>query len=214
MEREIYGMFATPVSHIKLSQSFSKEIKWLQSQEMRHTMSDVQGPHPDRHDVSKNSYILNDKKMKPVLEVIENEVTLFMKDVLSMAQPGRITQSWVNRNSPGEGTHQHAHPNSIVSGVWYFDMPDGKGNIRFHRHKADHGIFEMRPEVKFSDNMPYWAWDWHEVTPSTGDLVLFPSYLRHSVLPNPANKIRWSLAFNSVPQDYLGTLHDLTHFGY
>nr|NIM64347.1 hypothetical protein [Acidobacteriota bacterium]NIQ86516.1 hypothetical protein [Acidobacteriota bacterium] len=35
-----------------------------------------------------------------------------------------------------------------------------------------------------------------EIEPHDGDLILFPSYLKHEVLPNPSERERINLAFN------------------
>ena len=44
-----------------------------------------------------------------------------------------------------------------------------------------------------------------------GDLILFPSSLRHSVPINTTNKNRISLSFNTFVSDTLGSENELTH---
>ena len=44
-----------------------------------------------------------------------------------------------------------------------------------------------------------------------GELVLFPSSLRHSVPINRGNETRYSMSFNTFCIDELGTMDSLTH---
>ena len=47
--------------------------------------------------------------------------------------------------------------------------------------------------------------------PKPGELILFPSHLRHNVLINPKEESRYSLAFNTFCFEELGTKESLTH---
>ena len=44
----------------------------------------------------------------------------------------------------------------------------------------------------------------------SGELVLFPSYLRHMVPVNKSDKERISISFNTFVKDKLGSENDLT----
>ena len=44
-----------------------------------------------------------------------------------------------------------------------------------------------------------------------GELVLFPSSLRHSVPINKGNEERYSMSFNTISIDELGSRDSLTH---
>ena len=46
---------------------------------------------------------------------------------------------------------------------------------------------------------------------NSGELILFPSSLRHSVPINTTNKNRISLSFNTFISDALGSENELTH---
>ena len=49
-----------------------------------------------------------------------------------------ITQSWLNKNKKGESHHEHVHPNSMVSGVWYPQIHE-----HYHRFNSVVDIKEM-----------------------------------------------------------------------
>ena len=100
-----------------------------------------------------------------------------------------ITESWLNYINPGQSHHAHKHPNSITSGVYYFECLD-KDFIRFDREK--HHYIEIEPSEYDLYNSDIW-----DFPVFTGDLLLFPSDLAHSVVENNTNKTRISLSFNT-----------------
>ena len=55
-----------------------------------------------------------------------------------------------------------------------------------------------------------YAWDYFAIDFEPGLLILFPSYLHHSVPVNNTSKTRCSLAFNIVPSKSLGDESSLT----
>ncbi len=82
---------------------------------------------------------------------------------------------WFNMAHPGESTGMHNHRDgSLVSGVYYLDVPQDGGNLFFRREDG-------------SDIETY---------SKTGEMVLFPSHLDHYVAVNNSSSVRVSLAFN------------------
>jgi uncharacterized protein (TIGR02466 family) len=103
-----------------------------------------------------------------------------------------MTDCWVNI-MPRLVVHGlHLHPLSTLSGTYYVHVPRGSPGIKFEDPRLDrfmaapprkaHGKREGRPWVTFSA--------------AAGRLVLFESWLRHEVVPNPANGERVSVSFN------------------
>ena len=110
--------------------------------------------------------------------------------------PFRITTSWVNRADPQAQAHPHHHSNSMISGVYYPDDCEGTAPIQFHRAEHHHNLW--------SDmiNLPQHSHTLYNtrqvvVSPSAGDVILWPSHLNHSVTPNQSTEPRYSVAFNS-----------------
>jgi uncharacterized protein (TIGR02466 family) len=203
--KEVIGVFPTPIARISITDDFASEIALLKNTDMRKTDGGYYV-----HLQSDNTYILELADLVNLKNKLEIEVSKYMQEILSFTQGGTITQSWVNMNSPGEGTHLHAHPNSIVSGVYYMDIPETSGVIRFHRTKQNISYY-MEPTVDpthASGN--FWAYDFIDITVKTGDLLLFPSWVQHSVPINPTKEIRWSLAINSMPIYGLGERRNLS----
>lgn len=206
------AMFPTPIATVK----HDPENDWeIESMALKNSPLRPQQPGPEQHSQSEDSYILERAGMRKLKNYLEAQASDFAQNWLGQAQKLAITQSWTNANLPNESTHLHHHPNSIVSGVFYIDVGDG-GVIRFHKPKPPMGLFwhyEPEQDPELMEKTPY-AWEWVDVKVETGMVLLFPSYLQHSVPANQSNKTRWSLAFNTVPKEFLGHQNNLTEFRY
>ena len=81
-----------------------------------------------------------------------------------------------------EGGHQkrHIHPESVVSGVIYIQIPT-----------------ESADENKKEGNLAFPSNNMKMITPREGMAVLFPSYLAHETIPTKSDKERICIAFNA-----------------
>jgi uncharacterized protein (TIGR02466 family) len=114
-----------------------------------------------------------------------------------------ITQSWLNYTEPGDMHQRHAHPNSILSGVFYFKAEEGKDKIHFFNDYYRQIVIPSKKWNQFN-NLSWWS------PVKTGDLVMFPSSLVHMVEPTESSETRISLAFNVFAKGYLGDETALT----
>ena len=113
-----------------------------------------------------------------------------------------FTQSWVSEKRPGEYHTSHTHPNSMFSGIWYFDpeMNERDPHISFSE------LALPRP-ISFGE-LPHPQE--HSIKPESGDVYIFPSTLHHHVPVNENNRSRWSLPFNTFPKGFFGSHQSLT----
>lgn len=82
----------------------------------------------------------------------------------------------------GSYNKAHVHPNSVWSGVYYVQAPEGAGDIEFIDPRTEN---VMAP-LKYAPNRQRPASCWTKVTftPKAGKLLIFPSWLYHAVSPN------------------------------
>lgn len=192
----------TIVYRKNIENDFSFEIKSL----IQNEPVDKNGN--QAHHFSINKYVLDSPEYLDLKSHIENLATEYFNDVLQIDGQALITQSWVNANKPNEFTHLHVHPNSFVSGVLYLQVSGENAGIRFHKyqHVSSNTTYTLQPKTTGKD----FGSELFEV--KSGDLIVFPSYLPHSVPKNSTNDIRWSLAFNVLTKDTIGDLNRLTEF--
>jgi uncharacterized protein (TIGR02466 family) len=204
---EVLELFPTPVFASQIPLEFSKVVPWLFKQEMLSEEVDS----PNYGERSKNSYILDEPESKDLKNYILGLVNQYGKMLGYEYDSYRFGQSWVSYKHPGQHHTMHSHPNSLISGVFYFGEPTDKiPAIKFHKLEGGFNVSYLSPKlVKDKRELKYAQKEFSiEFTP--GLLLLFPSYLHHSVPLNKTDKTRCSLAFNIVPTIGLGEETSLT----
>lgn len=192
----IYGVFPTPVVKFELGRNFTDfETKFCTGQETYNNMGNTS---------SSDRYVLKHKRMAKLREFVQASVDEYFKTIHSPKNDVklRITQSWFNYTKPGQFHHKHAHPNSFISGVLYMKALRESDKIYFY--KDAYRSIKLTSDSWNLYNSESW---WFEV--GTGDLMLFPSSLTHSVEPVQGEE-RISLAFNTFPVGYVGEEETLT----
>ena len=152
-------------------------------------------------------YLLNDKtEFSSIRTFIEDGIKNYVDTVIKPKDDVQfyITQSWLNYTKPGEYHHKHEHPNSLLSGVFYFNADKEKDRIYFYDDK-DYQRLKLEATDWNLYNSTSW---WYPV--GTGDLVIFKSELTHMVDTTVSDQTRISLAFNVFAKGAFGTEDSLT----
>jgi uncharacterized protein (TIGR02466 family) len=101
-----------------------------------------------------------------------------------------MTDCWVNI-MPRTVVHGlHLHPLSTISGTYYVQTPRGCPGIKFEDPRLDR-FMAAPPRKPTAKHRP-----WVVLPAEAGSLVLFESWLRHEVAPNPLDAERVSISFN------------------
>ncbi|WP_212744071.1 2OG-Fe(II) oxygenase family protein [Ramlibacter sp. 2FC] len=102
-----------------------------------------------------------------------------------------VTGCWANVLGPGAAHRMHSHPNNFLSGVYYLRTQAGADTINFHDPRPQARV--IRPPVT---ELTSANTDQVVVKVADGTLLLFPSYLEHSVDANQSKGERVSISFN------------------
>jgi uncharacterized protein (TIGR02466 family) len=199
VEANINGIFPTPIYISKINRELTnKELSFIDK-----TKSDCNKN--DGNITSNNNYILNEKPFANIKKEIDLSVKDYFAKVISPANKisPYITQSWLNYTETNQYHHRHAHPNSLVSGVFYINCHEEHDKIKFFNdnYKA------IKLEVKDWNMWNSESW-WFPV--KTGDIILFPSSLTHMVETKQGDNTRISLAFNVFIKGTVGNNKSLT----
>lgn len=94
----------------------------------------------------------------------------------------KIGTMWSIVNPPGGLNRAHIHPGCIWSGVYYVQAPKNSGGIEF----IDPRTQNLMSPAKFIPNTrrPRKCWTKVRYKPVAGRMLIFPSWLYHSVEPN------------------------------
>jgi uncharacterized protein (TIGR02466 family) len=199
IEANINGIFPTPIYISKLDRKLTPlELKCVDKYK--------KDSHKNEGNiVSNNNYILNEKPFSNIKKELDKRVQDYFNKVLSITDSVTpyITQSWLNYTETNQYHHKHAHPNSLVSGVFYINCHEEYDKIKFF--KEDYKT--IKPEVKDWNIWNSESW-WFSV--KTGDVILFPSSLTHMVETKQGDNTRISLAFNVFIKGTIGNNKNLT----
>jgi uncharacterized protein (TIGR02466 family) len=136
------------------------------------------------------------EEFKDLICFVEKNVERFTEEILGIKKTDlSLTAMWSNVHASGSKHHYHQHPNSFLSGVYYpyVSTCEDAGNIVFVDPRQAKNMF-YADFIKSSciSNRNIW------VTPKTGLLLLFPSWLEHGTEPYicSSGNQRVSISFN------------------
>jgi uncharacterized protein (TIGR02466 family) len=199
IESTVNGIFPTPVYMSKLDRDLTKkELSFIDTTKLDFYKN-------EGNITSNDNYILNQKVFSKLKEDLDLRVQDYFNKVISTtdAVTPYITQSWLNYTETNQFHHKHAHPNSLVSGVFYINCHEELDKIKFFND----GYKTIKPEIKDWNLYNSESW-WFTV--KTGDIILFPSSLTHMVENKEGTNTRISLAFNVFIKGNIGNNKNLT----
>ena len=136
---------------------------------------------------------LNDEVPKKFINAISSNINNAFSDMDwdIEKQIIKIKSIWAIINERGASNERHHHGNSALSAAYYVSAPKDCGNIVF---------YDPRPAPVFSHPLAkkpnILNATVNSITPNEGLLVLFPSYLDHSVNQNLSSDQRIVISFN------------------
>ncbi len=199
IEANINGIFPKPIYISKLNRELTPlELKFVDKNKKDFYKN-------DGNITSNNNYILNEKPFVNIKKELDLRVQDYFNKVISPANniTPYITQSWLNYTETNQYHHKHAHPNSLVSGVFYINCHEEHDKIKFFNDNYK----TIKLEVKDWNLWNSESW-WFSV--KTGDIILFPSSLTHMVETKQGTNTRISLAFNVFIKGTVGNNKNLT----
>ena len=140
-----------------------------------------------------HDFNLNEDAPKNFTQAIKLNINQALKDMNwdLEKQEVKITSMWAIINEHGAFNQRHHHGNSDLSAAYYVTAKENCGDIVFYDPRPApvyrHPIAKSPNILNASVN---------SVQPEEGLLVLFPSYLEHSVNPNNSSSKRIVISFN------------------
>lgn len=190
----LHKLKSTPIYHEKLEYEFSRfEKEFLFSFDSEYKKSN------DNY-FSKDTHILNASSLSNLKRHLEKQLLDFKNNILGIEQELYITESWIAKTLPSGHHAIHNHPNSMFSGVIYLQAPVDS-SILFHYEndlfKWFNFHFTYNKLTEFNSNNT-------KVVVEENDLIIFPSWLDHSVEINNSNTERVVLGFNTFIKGNFG----------
>tara|TARA_B100000686_G_C16711453_1_gene929398 strand:+ start:649 stop:1251 length:603 start_codon:yes stop_codon:yes gene_type:complete len=190
---ELFKIFSTPIwtsiidNHEEVNSKMIKYIKLLQSKNPKGiAKSNVDGWHSEYFDLNADDprYFLNSIKLN--LDKVFNDMGWDLNN-----QKIKITNMWSIINNKNASNARHIHSNNYISAAYYIKAPTGCGNIIFYDPRNE--VVFRHPKINKTNNLNSNVFS---IEPKDGLLVLFPSYLHHSVDLNNSDDERIVISFN------------------
>lgn len=203
MDHQTIPLFSVPLYKTNIGVMDSVEKTWLKN--LHFPPQSVGLYKSDEEPKNAGMDVLNQNQIKNLRYKILKAVEHFTNEVLDIEQTFELTTSWVNKYGKEDLNHQHSHPNSMISGVYYIESDETSAPIIFNKPYFYTNLFHetIKPTFKNKNNNQF-NLDYYGLKPATGDLYIFPSWLEHTVPPQESDKVRWSLAFNCFARGKLG----------
>jgi len=198
----IDGLFCTPIYRSSIGRAYTNSELKVFKDCQKETRKNVGNSN------TLNTYTLNNKKLMPLKQRIMEHINVYFDQVYASKTDviPYITQSWINYTDENQFHHKHSHPNSLVSGVLYLDADIDLDSIVFYRPNQYQTITIYTKDDCYNVfNSSLWTY-----AVKTGDIVLFPSSVEHSVKTKKGKRTRMSLAFNVFVKGTMGSTQGLS----
>ena len=153
--------------------------------------------------ITTSDTVLDNEKLNRVKIFILKRFNHYVENVLQIENCFYVSQSWSAINGKDSTHHLHAHPNTILSCVYYAAAnPDNGGELRLkmQRSRLQEGFYfayEKKEPNVFNSHAT-------DIKVKTGDVVIFPGWVDHRTLPNKSDDERIIIGTNYFAVGKLG----------
>jgi uncharacterized protein (TIGR02466 family) len=142
---------------------------------------------------SLNDLPKRDPTVADLAKLLTRHATSFAGEcAFDLSRRPRLDSLWVNLLKSGGHHSGHVHPNSVISGTFYVEVPKGSGAIRFEDPRSP----LMMAAPSRQKDAPEALQPFVSVEPHPGLLLMWESWLRHEVLAGTGQGERLSVSFN------------------
>lgn len=137
-----------------------------------------------------NHYLHKSNNYAPIINFIKSSLNEYKNNLELDCDALDISICWANKYPRYTSSHQplHAHRMSYVSGVYYLT----KGAPTYFQDPVS---LRFDNSLHVTSNIP--TTNYFSATP--GNLLIFPSWLKHGTAPHEELFDRWTISFNAIP---------------
>ena len=189
---ELVHIFSTPVwisvlpDFEEQKESFLNSVRNFKEKnpqgEQRSNISGYQSP----------PTLQKEEELRPLFEYVCNMAMSAIQDLNFVESNIFITEAWVNFNDSRQCmNNEHVH-SGVFSGVFYINAPLESGNFVI----SNPGLNRVWDGCNFIKEKNQFTGEMMRIEPEEGSIILFPSYVPHSVETNNHDDERISISFN------------------
>lgn len=193
MSRNVVDIFSVPLCiETQVYDMSQEELNYLKSLDTRETPNNK---------ISQDIFVGNNNKLSKLMNIIDYYVENYKSEVLQIDNEIYRTQSWLAVSKKGQSHHEHEHPNTFISAVFYVNCNSGDLVLKRPRSVLQDGFNFSYKIKKFTPaNCRKWS-----VPLKTGDLAIFPAWITHFTYENEDDNDRIILGVNYFLKGQIGT---------
>jgi uncharacterized protein (TIGR02466 family) len=198
---DVIPIFPSPLYVAEIDSFTPQELRFVHRTDLYSKYENTDGilVGSDRFD------ILQAPELYRIKSFIQTHLNNYASNVMCVDNELFPTIAWLNRTKKGAYHYQHHHVNSIASGVLYFT--DDPAPIEFHTNQT----CAWSTLKVFPKNYNQFNTHSNIIEVKKGTLIIFPSYLEHSVIRTTNDLDRISLSFNTWISGTIGLLNQTSY---
>jgi hypothetical protein len=132
MDIDVIPLFSIPLFKTNLNRSDEDILNFNEKQQFKFLEVEKNGH------MSKNVYVLESEELCRLKNDIQNNINFFVYEVLGISDKIQfyITNSWIMKHQINHWAQEHYHNNSLLTGIYYFDVTKETGEIDFIKNQA------------------------------------------------------------------------------
>lgn len=195
---KIAPLFPIPLGMFDLEPISESVILHLKNLEVIKNLGNYRSMRSDLH---------HDHEMHELFKTVTEHCQNFFNTIYQPLNENEIyiTSAWCNYTEKGQIHHTHKHSNSFISGVIYLQTTTDD-SVEFYSPYNDREIIDVCNKEYNLYNSSSW-----EIPVYDNLLILFPSWIYHSVPIKSTTGTRIALSFNTFLRGLVGQETQLTH---
>lgn len=195
LDFKLINVYSTPIWQSEFPNFLEKKEEFLKAVKEYKEETNNQGLiHSNVNGYQSLHELHSKKELGPLFDYICSLAKQSSKDLDFVDCDIFISSSWVNINDTRNCINtEHIHGDTF-GGVFYLKAPKDSGSLCLRNM----GINQMWAGCEMSKNKNQYTGEIIKVKPVEGNIMIWPSYLPHSVEPNNHDDERISISFNIV----------------
>ena len=185
----VHAQFATPIYWERNFYTMSKEEEYF-FDSLNKTKRDTSNTL-----LTDDLHVLRHPELEKVKNLIKSKIIDYLENVYHIDCEKieiEITNSWGTVNLKNSCHDMHSHPHSIISCVYYITCDSGDFTFYQDKHSLQK---DYRIDFDFKNHNIFNSTAW-TVPVRTGDLLVFPSHLKHESHPNQSDTPKKLIGLN------------------
>lgn len=189
-------IFPTRVWAFDLTGLSSYFSQWLEAIQRMQELDPVPSGRSNRMGWNSSATIFNEPSFLPLAKACHDAFDHAFSEMKVLESIKYKLSAWANVHTRGGFNVAHFHGGALLCGAFYLAAPQGSGGLKFHDPRIGAAVSPFSGDAPNNGGAATFQ-------PKTGNLIVFPNWLQHSVEPHESDEIRVCIAMNAMQRPSL-----------